>query len=162
MPKRPSRCSIFNNGCLATVPVQCETKAAIRIHTGSPLMTRTPTKGGLWSPFMIPRNPSCASAADTQATRQEIVHQSSRTTPSNPYLVIGNKISSYQSPAKSSVSCSMYMDHVQTPPQTMAPTSALCVATQAILPVIAPETECNSILYKHVTPYNLKAWHLTL
>jgi len=49
-----------------------------------------------------------------------------------------------------------------TPPQTIVPTFALCVVMQAIQPFVAPEIEHNSILYKCVTPYDPKAWHLTL
>src|SRR5882724_9579041 len=49
-----------------------------------------------------------------------------------------------------------------TPPQTIVPTFALCVVTQAIQPVVAPEIEHNSILYKCVIPYDPKAWNLTL
>jgi len=56
----------------------------------------------------------------------------------------------------------MYMARVLTPSQAMVATSAHCVGIQATWPVNAPETESESILYKHVTPYNPEAWHLAL
>jgi len=36
------------------------------------------------------------------------------------------------------------------------------VVTAAIRPAIAPEIDIGTILYKNVTPYNLRAWHLAL
>jgi len=54
------------------------------------------------------------------------------------------------------------MDHVPTPLQIMETTSAPFAVTAVTRHASAPETDLDTILYKIVTPYVPKAWHLAL
>jgi len=48
------------------------------------------------------------------------------------------------------------------PLAAMESTPALCAATLATVPCVAPETSLMNILYIHTTPYIPSAWHATL
>jgi len=56
----------------------------------------------------------------------------------------------------------MYKDCVLTPSPTMEAISLHCVVTAATQHAVGPKIESGAVLYKVVTPYDPKAWHIAL
>jgi len=92
--KKPSRHSIFNNGCRAMVPIQCEWSQQSDFTQFAPYDKDT-NKGGLQIPFWI-QETSCASAAVHGPPGRKLCHLVQSNCPKRPISCDWNKISSYE------------------------------------------------------------------
>src|SRR5882672_4107422 len=111
---------------------------------------------------MRAKSPHYVLAMDSQAITQAMAHPPIQTAPNGPFPVTGSNTSSFQRPTSLFASCSMYAIGVLTPSPTTEVISAHCVVMVATWHVIAPETDLGSVLYKVVSPYDLRAWYLAL